>query len=175
MRATIAVPGVFEPVIRGEQLLVDGGLLNNLPADVVREMGAQTVIAVDVLTGIAQQGECPMPNALSNAMDLCSRSIMVMMVDIHRHKMAHARPQVYLQPDIPANVGVLTGFTRADEIIAAGERAAREALRQIQALLASTDDGRQTTDDVVALRNTRPAQNVRHASRKTHYALLEDQ
>jgi NTE family protein len=139
VRATIAVPGVFEPVARGEQLLVDGGLLNNLPADVVREMGAQTVIAVDVLTGMAEQNHCPMPNGHSNTMDLCSRSIMVMMIEIHRHKMERARPQIYLQPDIPASVGVLTGFTRAAEIIAAGARAARETLPQIEALLRSND------------------------------------
>lgn len=63
----------------------------------------------------------------------------MMMVDIHRRRMERARPQVYLQPAIPENVGVLTGFTRAAEIIAAGEQAAREALPQIQSLLASPE------------------------------------
>jgi NTE family protein len=140
VRSTIAVPGVFEPVVRDEQLLVDGGLLNNVPADVVREMGAQTVIAVDVLTGMAQQGRGLLPTGLSSAVDLLSRSLMVMMVEIHRRRMERARPQVYLEPAVPAGVGVLTGFTRAAEIMAAGEQAAREALPQIQALL-KTDDG----------------------------------
>ena len=42
------MPGVFAPVRSDGQLLVDGGVLNNLPADVVREMGADVVIAVDV-------------------------------------------------------------------------------------------------------------------------------
>jgi NTE family protein len=136
VRATIAVPGVFEPVERDGQLLVDGGLLNNLPADVAREMGAQTVIAVDVLTGIAEQDNCPMHSGLSNTVDLCSRSLLVMMLDIHRRRMERARPQVFLQPDLAPEIGVFTGFTRADEIIVAGEQAAREALPQIEALLA---------------------------------------
>jgi len=48
LRATISLPGVFAPFQLGGRLLVDGGVLNNLPADVVRSMGAEVVIAVDV-------------------------------------------------------------------------------------------------------------------------------
>ena len=40
LRATVSVPGLLPPVERDGQRLVDGGLLNNLPVDVVREMGA---------------------------------------------------------------------------------------------------------------------------------------
>lgn len=43
-----AVPGVFSPVVYDEMHLVDGGLMNNVPADVVRQMGANVVIAIDV-------------------------------------------------------------------------------------------------------------------------------
>lgn len=49
VRASCALPGVFTPVERGEQMLVDGGVLNNLPVSVVRDMGADYVIAVDLL------------------------------------------------------------------------------------------------------------------------------
>ena len=48
LRATMSLPGVFAPVAAGDRLLVDGGALNNIPADVVRGMGADVVIAVDV-------------------------------------------------------------------------------------------------------------------------------
>ena len=48
MRATMSLPGVFPPVEYGNYLLVDGGALDNVPADVVRDMGAGFVIAVDV-------------------------------------------------------------------------------------------------------------------------------
>ncbi|WP_191621382.1 patatin-like phospholipase family protein [Marinihelvus fidelis] len=50
MRASMAVPGVFDPVRLDGHLLVDGGLTRNLPIDVVRQMGADVVIAVDVGT-----------------------------------------------------------------------------------------------------------------------------
>ena len=48
VRASIALPGVFEPVVDGKHLLVDGAVLNNLPADVMRQLGGGWVIAVDV-------------------------------------------------------------------------------------------------------------------------------
>ncbi len=48
LRASMALPGVFTPVRVGDQVLVDGGVLNNVPADITRSMGADVVVAVDV-------------------------------------------------------------------------------------------------------------------------------
>lgn len=48
MRSSMAIPGVFKAVRSNGRLLVDGGVLNNLPVDVVREMGADIVIAIDL-------------------------------------------------------------------------------------------------------------------------------
>ncbi len=48
VRASISVPGIFTPVIRGEAVLVDGGLVNPVPVSVVRNMGADFVIAVNL-------------------------------------------------------------------------------------------------------------------------------
>ena len=48
MRATMSLPGIFPPVERDEMVLVDGGAINNVPADVVRAMGADVVIAINV-------------------------------------------------------------------------------------------------------------------------------
>jgi len=57
MRASMAVPGVFDPVRHHGQLLVDGGLVRNLPVDVARDMGADVIIAVDVGTKLATKEE----------------------------------------------------------------------------------------------------------------------
>jgi len=57
MRASMSVPGVFDPVRRDDALLVDGGLVRNLPVDVARDMGADVVIAVDVGTKLATKEE----------------------------------------------------------------------------------------------------------------------
>ena len=48
VRASSSVPVIFEPLIEDDQALVDGGVMNNLPCALVREMGAQKVIAVDL-------------------------------------------------------------------------------------------------------------------------------
>lgn len=57
MRASMAVPGVFDPVRHKGKLLVDGGLVRNLPVDVARDMGADVIIAVDVGTKLAGKDE----------------------------------------------------------------------------------------------------------------------
>ena len=46
LRATMSIPGVFSPVRDGEKIYVDGGLVGNLPTDVVRKMGADIVVAI---------------------------------------------------------------------------------------------------------------------------------
>jgi len=47
--ASAAVPGIFEPIRHGERLLVDGGLTNNLPVAEARALGADVVIAIDIM------------------------------------------------------------------------------------------------------------------------------
>lgn len=144
VRATIAIPGIFTPVERDGQLLVDGGLLNNVPADVARGMGADVIIAVDVLSDSraesyliqALRRRRYVPNGLVDMADVLWRSLEIMRAEINCRQLAEAGPEVLIQPNIPPDVSALTGFTRATEIIAAGEQATREALPRIRSLLA---------------------------------------
>jgi len=48
MRASMSIPGLFKPVVQDGRILMDGGLLNNLPVDIVKAMGADVVIAIDL-------------------------------------------------------------------------------------------------------------------------------
>jgi NTE family protein len=57
IRASIAIPGLFTPLRRHGRLLVDGGLVNPVPVDVARQLGAEFVIAVSVLN--APDGSLP--------------------------------------------------------------------------------------------------------------------
>ena len=50
MRASMAIPAVFTAVRHGNKVLVDGGMRNNYPADVARQMGADIIIGIDVTT-----------------------------------------------------------------------------------------------------------------------------
>jgi NTE family protein len=55
IRASMAVPAVFDPVEIDGRLLVDGGIANNVPVSVAREMGADVLIVVDVGSGLASR------------------------------------------------------------------------------------------------------------------------
>ncbi|MBT8144697.1 MAG: patatin-like phospholipase family protein [Gammaproteobacteria bacterium] len=74
MRASMAVPGVFAPVEIDGQLLVDGGIANNMPIDVARAMGADIVIAVDV--------QYPLDNRddLRSAVDITNQLITIVVM-----------------------------------------------------------------------------------------------
>lgn len=57
MRASMAIPGVFTPVQVGDELLVDGGMLNNFPVDVCKAMGADIIIGVNLSGGLTDDIE----------------------------------------------------------------------------------------------------------------------
>ncbi|NQT79199.1 MAG: patatin-like phospholipase family protein, partial [Candidatus Aminicenantes bacterium] len=52
MRASISVPVIFQPVIHNNQILVDGGLVNPLPINIASKMGAEFIIAVNVMPSL---------------------------------------------------------------------------------------------------------------------------
>ncbi|MDP7477900.1 MAG: patatin-like phospholipase family protein [Vicinamibacterales bacterium] len=115
LRATMAIPAIFEPIEIGQRLLADGGLLNNVPADVTREMGAEVVIAVDVSAPLGDR------EALRSLVGVANQAIGVMMVARTRQVLDdHAnhviRPVV---DDISAN-----GWRRFEEIRQRGYAAA---------------------------------------------------
>ncbi len=153
VRATIAIPGIFTPVERGGQVLVDGGLLNNLPTDVARRMGADTVIAVDVSMKQARPSVFHVwrqrllrgpyiPNEMANTAEVLYRSLRVMRDEMHRRRLIEAPPDLIIEPDIPPDVLPLRGFPRAADIIAAGTRAAEAALPRVLALVDEKGMGR---------------------------------
>ena len=74
MRATMSLPGVFPPVETDGRVLVDGGALDNIPADVVREMGATTVIAVDVGYSAKSEVDYSMFALMSQTVDSMMRA-----------------------------------------------------------------------------------------------------
>jgi NTE family protein len=57
VRASISIPGIFTPVVRGGTLMVDGSLVNPLPVSVARAMGAEFVVAVDLTRGAPPGGD----------------------------------------------------------------------------------------------------------------------
>ena len=71
LRATMSIPGLFSPVRDGEKVYVDGGLVGNLPTEVVRQMGADVVIAIHLETPPAK------PEEIQSLFSVLGRSIDV--------------------------------------------------------------------------------------------------
>ncbi|MFQ6059107.1 MAG: patatin-like phospholipase family protein [Anaerolineae bacterium] len=142
VRATISLPGIFAPFRKDGYLLIDGGVLNPLPADVVRHIGADVVIAVNV--AIALEGLPRLLEAEEQGLPLTQipliietlhRTVGIMENRISAQKLQEARPEVLIRPTIDNSITLFTGFHRAAECIAAGEEAATVALPEIKSAL----------------------------------------
>lgn len=116
MRASMSIPAVFAPVELDGRLLVDGGMVNNIPIDVARQMGVERVIVVDLGMPLKPAKE------LLTVVDVMDQSINLMMRKNSEAQLATLEPDdVLIQPPL-AGFGV-ADFERAELMIEAGYRA----------------------------------------------------
>lgn len=117
IRASMAVPGAFDPVEIDGRLLVDGLVSNNVPVDVGRAMGADVLIVVDVGTPLMKRGEITTALAVIGQMSniLSARNVEEQLKTLQKQ-------DVYVHPDL----GDLStsDFKRAADAIAIGAKAA---------------------------------------------------
>lgn len=124
LQASAALPGFFRPVEHEGRLLADGGYVGMVPTWVAREMGADVVIAVDADPTHALDDIQDGLHALLRALDITSQ----------RYKEALlGDADVVIRPDFGGPVETLD-FSRIEDCIEAGARAARAALPAIAAL-----------------------------------------
>lgn len=116
MRATISIPGVFAPVRRGNQVFVDGGLLDNLPTDVVRNMGADIVIAVHLQISPVAASE------IQSAFSVLGRSVDLVIAQTEIRGMAEA--DLIIKADVQKYSTM--DYASSDELIGLGYAAAEE-------------------------------------------------
>ena len=116
MRATMSIPGVFAPLRRGNQIFVDGGLVDNLPTDVVRNMGADVVIAVHLQISPASASE------LQSAFSILGRSVELKIAETELRGMEGA------DLIVKANVEKFTtmNYEKSDELVKIGYEAAQQ-------------------------------------------------
>ncbi len=120
MRASMAVPGVFLPIEHQGRLLVDGGLVMNLPVDVGRQLCGERIIAVNL-------GTPPMGRErLTSATEIVLQAINLALEQNVQQQLARLRAEDAL---IEVDLGDITSrdFDRVLETIALGEQAARAA------------------------------------------------
>jgi NTE family protein len=143
IRATTSIPGLFMPVEMNGMRLTDGGVLNNLPVDTARKMGAERVIAVDI--GLSEQygighwlgNHRWMPDGLSNTFEVIDDTLYALRIAEQEYRLSHYPPDILISPGLPDNVNTIVGYHRLPELIAAGERAAEAHLSEMIALACS--------------------------------------
>ncbi|MBC7249968.1 MAG: patatin-like phospholipase family protein [Anaerolineae bacterium] len=121
VRASCAIPIVFTPVPLGDKLLIDGGVLNNVPVSVVRDMGADYVIAVDLVPPV----ERPAPP--QTVFDL---GIMVFSTLLRTAYSEAHTADCLIMPDI--GHFSWADFSQALDLIAKGREAAEAKIEQIK-------------------------------------------
>ena len=129
LRASMAIPGIFKPVPQDDYLLVDGGMLNNLPVDICRQMGADIVIAVDLNQGDPQPRKQIDVSSLSGLAGLIGLGGVIEWVtnrpDIAKYKANLESADIYISPSLPDYDTTSFGNKNAARMIAAGVSAAK--------------------------------------------------
>jgi NTE family protein len=157
IRASVSVPGLFHPVWLDGHLLIDGGVSNPLPVDVARALGADVVIAVDVLVDPAEVhlggipyfeareralaiARTPVPSSNGRRFHPSVFSVLFQMSTVFQKRLAEVHlaahpPDVLIQPDFSADPPC---YSNVGCGIEAGEDAARKALPEVLRVLGRT-------------------------------------
>jgi NTE family protein len=129
LRASMAIPSFFSPVSLDSMLLVDGGVLNNFPVKLCKEMGADIIIGVNVDGRISPKSELSTPiGVLVSAAMIGSNSLI-------REQLPYV--DILIKPDLE---GYGAGsFFDGETIISRGDSAARYKMEELKALAARLD------------------------------------
>jgi NTE family protein len=121
VHASSAIPGVFNPVDHQGKLLVDGGVVENLPSSVARERGADIVIAVDISENVINFN-------ITNLIDVMLQSVTIMSSENVKYTRRNA--DVLITPAV-GDVGMLD-FSQKKRCMQAGIEAAQKSMLDIK-------------------------------------------
>ncbi len=120
MRASMAVPGVFSTVHLDDRILVDGGISNNLPIDVARDMGAEVIIASDISSPLAA---APETDSVLYVVGQLSR--LLTRANVDRQLQSLGERDILITPELGDFSS--SDFVDAMDIVDSGQEAAAEA------------------------------------------------
>ncbi|MEN8242229.1 MAG: patatin-like phospholipase family protein [Chloroflexota bacterium] len=142
LRATVSVPGLIAPVDDGEQRLVDGGLLNNLPVDLAYEMGADLVIAVDVMAATTDESywhilgnKRILPGKIGGMVTVLGDSLNLLIQQQNKMKLEQNPPTFLLEPNVSQEISIVSGFHRVDEMVSEGFAVTEQIVDQLKSQL----------------------------------------
>jgi NTE family protein len=123
LRSTMSIPGAFSPVREGDAVYVDGGLLDNLPTDVVRQMGAEIVIAVHLEPGPVEAKD------IQSLFSVLNHSVRVVLEENELRSLAQADAIV----SVPLREYSTVDYAKRDAIMQRGYDAAKGKTRLLEA------------------------------------------
>lgn len=125
LRASMSVPFAFSPVRFRDRLLVDGGVLNNLPTNVVKDMGADVIIGVDVSSGLMEKEK------LNDLIDIAMQTMRVWTVKSNKPLLQIA--DVLIRPNLADHLAL--NYSEIDSLIEWGYKATMEKMEEIKRLV----------------------------------------
>ena len=126
MRASMAIPGVFTPVRKDSMVLVDGGIVNNYPADVAKAMGADIIIGVDVQNALKSADKLnSAPDILGQIVDLTCQT---------NHEKNVELTDTYIKVNVDGFSSASFTPAAIDSLMRRGEEAARAQWNSLIAL-----------------------------------------
>jgi len=128
IRASMALPGIFEPSVINDTVLIDGGAVNPLPYDLLHPE-CDVTIAIDVSGVKEQSAKDPVPNVIENILS----TFQIMQASIIAAKKKISPPSLYVKPPL-TNVRVLD-FHRYQEILAGVEDDVAKFTEELKAFL----------------------------------------
>jgi NTE family protein len=121
VRASSAVPSIFQPVTIGDHTYVDGGLTAPVPVSFARQMGADFVIAVNISAE-------PDAQAYGTSLEVLLQTFAIMGHSINRYELKNA--DIVIQPNLGAMKGA--DFNSRNQAVLAGEQAASNQMAEIK-------------------------------------------
>ncbi len=133
VRASISIPGMFTVVKRGGRYLVDGRLTNPVPVNLVKRMGADFVIAVNVIPDVIDRSQQSIKERTKRAKEPNIIHVLIQSIHIGTYSLVRTnleQAEVVIEPDV-VHIGAAE-FHRARECIKQGELVAQKAVPEIR-------------------------------------------
>lgn len=136
IRSSISIPGILRPIENNGNVLVDGGIIDNLPIDVLKDSGADIIIAVSLFkenkkgyvfsTALKENNMTLVPNMLTSLLN----SLTIVEREMTKNILDNSKADILIMPDLKKIN--FQDFYKADEIIKIGEIETRNRLKDIK-------------------------------------------
>ena len=128
IRASVSLPGTFKPVKIGRKFLIDGGVVNPTPVDIVKKMGADIIIGVDLTM------RHPIKLKNPNIIETLIQTFEILRTQSTKSNIDKVKDAIIIRPNFSGKLDSYR-FHQTQKFIKQGEKAAKKALPEIKKLI----------------------------------------